>query len=386
MSSPEAREASPEDAPSVPIVDLAELVHHDRATRERAAAAIREGFGTYGLIYVANHGVDLALRDRLFDRFVAFTEYAAADKEPLNRGDIWYQRGWTPPNVERAVVAGGQPDFKECYFAAPIPTDPSCQIEYPQIFADNVWPAADLGGFRDDYLALGQQLHEAGLSLLYGVALALGLSDRTFDRRVEGGAHVFRLLRYLPVTAEQLAQGVVWGEEHTDFNLLTLLPGGRFHDPDGAACERPDAASGLYLRTRPTKTEPRGHKVLGKPPTGCVVAQVGQQLEILTGGELLATPHVITAPKTPGYTRVSGAHFIHLHPHQMVFPLERFRTPETLAAYAPPVLAGTYAIKTLVDIGLAPATALDRLGYRHYARLAQIRAQEAAGSSSEAKA
>ena len=43
----------------------------------------------------------------------------------------------------------------------------------------------------------------------------------------------------------------------------------------------------------------------------------------------------------------------------------------------PPVLAGTYAIKTLVDIGLAPPSALDGLGYRHYARLAQARAEEA---------
>jgi hypothetical protein len=36
---------------------------------------------------------------------------------------------------------------------------------------------------------------------------------------------------------------------------------------------------------------------------------------------------------------------------------------------SPPVLAGTYAIKTLVDIGLAPKSAIDKLGYRHYDRL-----------------
>jgi isopenicillin N synthase-like dioxygenase len=370
-------DGEPNDELTIPTIDLAELVHHDRATRERAAAAIREGFGTYGLVYVANHGVDFALRDRLFERFVALTEAPPEDKEPLNRSAIWYQRGWTPPNTEKAVVAGGQPDFKECYFAAPVPTDPSCGIEYPQLFADNVWPADDDGSFAEDYLALGRQIHEAGLSLLHGVAHALGLFERTFERSVEGGAHVFRLLRYLPVSAEQLERGVVWGEEHTDFNLLTLLPGGRFHDPDGQPCGRPDGESGLYLRTRPSAEHPRGRMVRGKAPEGCIVAQVGQQLEILTGGELLATPHVITPPKAPGFTRVSGAHFIHLHPHQMVFPLEPFRTDATLEAYAPPVLAGTYSIKTLVDIGLAPASALDGLGYRHYGRLAGFRAEEA---------
>ncbi len=363
--------AHAEEEMSIPTVDLADLVDADRGTRERAAKTIVEGFGRYGLIYVANHGVDFELRDRLFDRFVALTERSADAKEALNRGDLWFQRGWTPPNTERAVVAGGQPDFKECFFAAPIPTDPACAIEHPQVYAENVWPD-DLEGFEEDYVRLGRQLHEAGLSLLSGVALALSLPSRTFERKLDGGAHVFRLLRYLPVNEAQLAEGVVWGEEHTDFNVLTLLPGGRFHDPDGAPCERPDAGSGLYLRTR------GGQKVRGVAPPGCIVAQVGQQLEILTGGELLATPHVITAPRTPGYTRVSGAHFLHLHAHEMVFPLERFRTPATLEAYRPPVLAGTYAIKTLVDIGLAPPEAIDGLGYRHYGRLADARASEEA--------
>jgi isopenicillin N synthase-like dioxygenase len=360
---------------SIPTVDLADLVHHDRAMRAAAAAAIKEGFSIYGLVFVQNHGVDLELRERVFDRFVRFTDRPATEKEPVNRADLWFQRGWTPPNTERAVVAGGQPDFKECYFAAPMPVDPDCCIEYPEIFADNVWPEGD-EGFAEDYVALGQQLHEAGLSLLSGLSMALGLPPRGFDHRLEGGAHVFRLLRYLPLTAEQVGTGILWGEEHTDFNLLTLLPGGRFLDPAGMPCGAPDDGSGLFLRTRPTKEHPQGVKVKGTPPPGCIVAQVGQQLEILTGGEVLATPHVITAPKTPGYTRVSAAHFLHLHPHQMVLPFEKYRTPETLEAYSPPVLAGTYSIKTLVDIGLAPASSLDLLGYRHYGRLASIRAEE----------
>ncbi len=366
------------DDPSIPTVDLADLASSDRATRMAAADAIRDGFSIYGLVFVANHGVDLALRDRVFDRFVAFTDRPAARKERVNRPDIWFQRGWTPPNTERAVVAGGQPDFKECYFAAPLPVDPDCRIEYPEIFADNVWPDEDGGAFAEDYLALGQQIHEAGLSLLQGLSLALGLPPRGFDARLEGAAHVFRTLRYLPLTPEQVGAGILWGEEHTDFNLLTLLPGGRFLDPEGRPCERPDDASGLFLRTRPTKEHPQGRKVEGRAPAGCIVAQVGQQLEILTGGEVLATPHVITAPKTPGYTRVSAAHFLHLHPHQMVFPFQKFRSEETLRAYSPPVLAGTYSIKTLVDIGLAPASAIDKLGYRHYGRLASIRADEKA--------
>lgn len=85
---------------------------------------------------------------------------------------------------------------------------------------------------------------------------------------------------------------------------------------------------------------------------------------------------MVTAPGVPGWTRLSSAHFMHMQSNQLLFPLQKFHTPEAIRNYAPPVLAGTYAIKTLVDIGLAPASALDKLGYRHYDRLDTMRAGE----------
>ena len=225
---------------------------------------------------------------------------------------------------------------------------------------------------------MGRALHAAGALLLRGAALALSLPEATFTSRIDGGPHVTRLLRYLPLTDAQLGTGVLWGEEHTDFNLLTLLPGGRFFDPDGQPCARPDDKSGLYLRTRATPESPRGELVRGVPPEGCIVAQVGQQLEVLTAGTLLATPHVITTPGKAGYSRMACAHFVHLHSNQIMYPLPEFDGPEA-DEYGPAVLAGTYATKTLVDIGLAPKSALDRLGYRHYGRLGAIRAEELGG-------
>jgi isopenicillin N synthase-like dioxygenase len=353
--------------PSIPTVDLEDL-RAGGARRDVAAAAIREAFGRYGLIYIRSHGIDPGLLDRYYDVFLALTGRSDAEKRPLARPDIWFQRGWTPPNTEHAVAAGGQPDFKECYFAAPEAGDPEAASLHPQIYAENLWPEG-IPGFAETYLEMGRALHAAGVELLRGCAVALGLEDNTFVNAVEGGPHVTRALRYLPLDAAQADAGILWGEEHTDFNLLTLLPGGRFLDAAGVRCPPPDPGSGLYLRTRSTPDEPGGTMIRGAVPAGCIIAQVGQELEILTGGAFLATPHVITAPKTPGYARLSCAHFVHLHPLETLFPLEPFRTPETVRAYAPPVLAGTYGLKTLVDIHLAPPSALDALGYRHYDRL-----------------
>jgi isopenicillin N synthase-like dioxygenase len=354
--------------PSIPTVDLHDLISPDLVRQRAASEALQVAFGEYGLVYVRSHGIEASLLDRYYDGFLRVTSKPEAEKRTLARPDIWYQRGWTPPNTEQAVAGGGQPDFKECYFAAAMPLDPEAAVSHPEIYADNVWPEND-AAFRENYLAMGEGLHRVGIALLRGCAVALGLEDHFFTNMLEGAPHVTRALRYLPLDAVQTQSGILWGEEHTDFNLLTLLPGGRFLDPDGKRCPPPDPGSGLYLRTRATPEAPKGVMVHGRPPEGCVVAQVGQQLEILTGGTFLATPHVVTAPKTPGYSRLSCAHFVHLHPDRLLSPVGRFRTPATLRAYSPPVLAGTYDLKTLVDIHLAPPEALEKLGYRHYDRL-----------------
>lgn len=361
-------------AAQIPVVDLLDLVGDDEA-KARAAEALHLGFGDYGLVYVRNHGIDGDALAAFYDDFLALMARPAEDKQAWSGTDIWFQRGWTPPNTEQALIAGGQPDFKECFFAAPIDLDPAAKRIYPEIYADNFWPEG-AKRFRDAYLALGATLHEVGARLLEGCALALDLPASVLVDAIEGAPHVTRALRYLPLGDDQVGTKIVWGEEHTDFNLLTLLPGGRFQDPAGAPCERPDPESGLYLRARPDAAHPQGRMVHGTPPEGCIVAQVGQQLEILTGGRLLATPHVIEAPAQPGYTRTAMAHFIHLHSDYRLFPLPLFQTDESIREYGPPVLAGTYALKTLADIGLAPKSVVDKLGYRHYDRLEGMRAAE----------
>lgn len=357
----------------IPTVDLADFRSNDPARIEAASSAVREAFGTYGLAYVKGHGVDPATVTHVYDEFRAFTRRPEAEKQRFARADLWFQRGWTPPNTEVAV-GSGQPDFKECYFVAPYDSDPALERQYPELYPPNVWPdGSDV--FRAEYIRLGRALHEAGAELLRGAARALGLAPDTFTKLCEGGAHVTRVLHYLALRPEQVDTGVLWGEEHTDFNLLTLLPGGRFLDPAGNVAPKPDDKSGLFLRTRGTPENPGGVQVRGRPPEGCVVAQIGQQLEILTGGEFVATPHVITAPGVAGWTRDSCAHFMHANANSVLYPLEPFQSDAARKAYGPPVLAGTYAIKTLADIGLAPKSAIDKLGYRHYDRLqAQRRA------------
>lgn len=359
----------------IPTVDFTALNSLDLHARNEAEQALKLGFSKFGLAYIKNSGIDRQNLNRFYDAFLNFTHKDEAEKETLSQPDIWFQRGWTPPNTEQAVIAGGQADFKECYFIAPERLPGHYKARYPALYADNIWPK-DVPYFKEGFLNMGQSLQAIGVTLLRACAKALGLEAHTFEEKVYDGPHVTRALHYLALKEEQLNQGILWGEEHTDFNLLTLLPGGRFLDQNQASCERPDDVAGLYLRTRSSAEHPEGLMLRGAPPKDCIVVQVGQQFEILTGGIFQATPHVIKAPLTAGYERLSLAHFVHTRVDQVLEPLDPFRSPEAIAAYSPPVLAGTYATKTLVDIHLAPKSALEQLGYRQYARLENIRKKE----------
>ena len=169
-----------------------------------------------------NHGVDAAALERYYDAFGEFIGWSTEAKKPYGRADLWYQRGWTPPNTEVAVASNGQPDFKECYFAAPYPPDESSALEFPRLYPENLWPPDAPAYFQDGLLTLGRALHEAGLALLRGAAQALGLPTTAFTDPCARGPHVTRALQYLPLKPDQVNTGILWGEEHTDFNLLTL--------------------------------------------------------------------------------------------------------------------------------------------------------------------
>ncbi|MEE9395343.1 MAG: 2-oxoglutarate and iron-dependent oxygenase domain-containing protein [Planctomycetota bacterium] len=355
---------------AIPVLDARDL----ESPSGDLLRELARGFGEFGLVYISHHGIDQDELDALYRGFRSFLRRPRVEKEAFGRDDIWFQRGWTPPNTEKAVIAEGRPDFKECWFAIVEKPDSRLQLEYPELFADNLWPE-DGDDFREPYLSVGKSLQDLGLRFLAAAAQALDLPIDTFAKIVKGGAHVTRALEYQPLDDEAIASEILWGEEHTDFNLITLLPGGRFYNPADELSPRPEDGSGLHLRTRSNEEHPQGRMVPGTPPAGCLVLQVGQELEILTGGLFQATPHVVTAPKAAGWSRVSVAHFVHVHPHHVLFPLEEFCNENTVQRYRPPVLAGTYAMKTMVDIGLAPPETLSAFGYRHYDRLASVRSQ-----------
>lgn len=110
---------------------------------------------------------------------------------------------------------------------------------------------------------------------------------------------LLRILRYPPVTDAK--PGEVRAAEHTDINMITVLPVA--------------TAPGLQVKT----LDGRWIDVPYVP--GSVVVNVGEMLEVASGGYYRATPHrVVTPPGEEANERYSMPFFAHPHPDYELRP------------------------------------------------------------------
>ena len=137
------------------------------------------------------------LRDRLFERFTELTDQPTRrPRKPLNRG-----RHLVPARVDSAQHRdarswpAGSRTSRSATSRRRWPPSPSCEEHRrtPRSTPKTSWPEGAESDFERDYLALGQQLHEAGLSLLRGVADgARAAQPHLRASHSSGGPHVFR--------------------------------------------------------------------------------------------------------------------------------------------------------------------------------------------------
>lgn len=130
--------------------------------------------------------------------------------------------------------------------------------------------------------------------------------------------HKCRLLRYHPYESDEEVSKTkgMWAAPHLDTGSLTGLVPGVFLDAEGKTTVAPDADTGLFVMNR--QGEPLKAEV--PPGTGeALLFQIGESLQIISGGALQATPHYVAGPKkaTPGgASRCSLAIFMQPQPHE----------------------------------------------------------------------
>lgn len=345
----------------IPTIDLERQSKTDVENLDRA-------FQEAGLVYIKNHGISEDELERFYTDFLVTLEALeeSGEEEGYIRPDLWFQRGLTPPNTEEAVLGEDQPDFKKCWFASPnTPFPEDLKRQWPRLCSDNIWPPSR--DFRESHEKINRTMKHVSsrFSQLVNKTLARVAGERNLSVDLtednENGLDLVRTLEYLPVSESPFStEDVLWGEKHTDLNLWTFLPGGRFFDESHSDffTSVDDLDAGLWITVGPDE------EVQGQPPEGAIIAQVGQQLEILSGGRWVATPHEVRPPAgREDLQRVSMAYFSHARPNRMLYPIEEFRTEKSEEMYQPPRSTGQLHYVVLDEINLAQDDPISEMGY-----------------------
>ncbi|WP_158166513.1 isopenicillin N synthase family dioxygenase [Mycolicibacterium smegmatis] len=243
---------------ALPVVDLGD----DAAV---VTDQLRRVAHEVGFFYLVGHGVPDDLLDRVLTAARRLFALPQADKDAIAMVNSPHFRGYTRLGGE---LTGGRVDWREQIDIGPEreplddPAEPYLRLQGP-----NQWPEA-LPGLPAVVAEWDAALAQVGRALLRHWAVALGNPADVFDEAfADNPATLIKIVRY-PAQAET-SQGV---GAHRDAGVLTLLlaePGSR----------------GLQVRG------PDGVFIDVDPLPGAFIVNIGEMLEIASGGYLRATEH-----------------------------------------------------------------------------------------------
>jgi isopenicillin N synthase-like dioxygenase len=229
--------------------------------------ALRRACEDVGFFFIANHGIEPALEQRLES---LTHQLFALPREALQRiamthgGRAW--RGWFPLGGE---LTSGQADHKEgVYFGDELGLDDARVQAWWPMHGPNLFPT-ELPTLCETVLEWMVAQRTLASLVLRGLARSLGLPATHFEATLT--ARPLSLFRIFHYPAPTHMGATRWGVgEHTDYGLLTVL--------------KQDDCGGLEVKT------PAGW-VDATPKPGTFVCNLGDMLDRMTGGRYRSTPH-----------------------------------------------------------------------------------------------
>lgn len=292
------------------------------------AQAIGESFRTFGFAMVKDFDIDPALIKRAWQLSEEFFALPEEEKRSYHNPAIAGARGYTPFGVEIAKDAKHH-DLKEFWHVGrDLPEgSPLADASMPP----NVWPARP-AGFREVFSELYEQFDRTGATILSAIAVYLGLDSNWFDKGIDDGNSVMRLLHYPPIP--DLQGEAIRAGAHGDINLITLLLGAE--------------EAGLELLYQGKEW------ISASPPEGAMVINVGDMLERLTNHYLPSTIHRVRNPnpERAAFSRYSMPFFLHLRSDFTIETLSQCVTAENPNRYPQPITADEFLQQRLREIGL----------------------------------
>ena len=268
----------------LPIINVEPLVT-DTGDRSGVAGQIARACRESGFFYITGHGVNEHLQQRLEDlcrKFFAQDVHAKLEIRMDKGGRAW--RGYFPVGGE---LTSGRPDLKEgLYFGAELTNGHPLVRSGTPMHGPNLFPR-NIPLFRETVLEYIAAMTRLGHAMMEGLGLSLGLNESYFAERYTSDPLIlFRIFNYPPAPA-RIPEEHRWGVgEHTDYGLLTIL--------------KQDKTGGLEVKSKAGWVE-------AKPIPGAFVCNIGDMLDLMTGGLYRSTPHRVNSP--PEHDRLSFPFF-----------------------------------------------------------------------------
>jgi isopenicillin N synthase-like dioxygenase len=269
---------------SLPVIDLG-AYQRDHEERSALFAQLRDAVHRVGFFYLVGHGIDQRRMDRVLDLARAFFDLPASTLHEIDAIRSRHFRGYT--SVGKELTKGWADWRDQLDVALELPErPPSADLPaYWGLQGPNQWPHS-LPAFRTEICAWMDDVSRVARDLLRALSESLYLPAHYFDDAFTPDPHVhLKVVRYHGRTDGVDDQGV---GAHKDYGFLTLV--------------LQDDAGGLQV------LDGSGAYVDVAPVPGAFIVNLGEMLEVATGGFLRATLHRVVSPP-PGRVRFSVPFF-----------------------------------------------------------------------------
>ncbi len=261
-----------------------------------------------GFFILVDHGIENEIIDKAYEQSKIFHDLDDDDpkKQATHYRHSHFGRGWSPCGEEPAYSAGTKATcsaFDMCYEIAEVDTE-------HENYGPNLWPL-EMPKYQEAVYDYYLKFSELEQKVAIAIEEALGLDkEQIASKMTERSPSTMRLIFYPPVK-EKLEDNLFGISAHTDYEVFTLLT---------------QSQSGSQLQ----KHSGDWHTV--ESDRYQVIVMIGDMLEVMTNGQVRATPHRV---KPVSWVRYSIARFCAIDGHYVIEPLEQFIDPKKGPLYEP---------------------------------------------------
>ncbi|KAJ9174412.1 hypothetical protein P3X46_013058 [Hevea brasiliensis] len=241
-------------SPSVPLIDMAKLFHHDSQASE--LQKLHSACKDWGLFLLINHGVSDATLGNIKKQTQEFFEL------PLEEKKLWAQKPGTLEGYGQAFVTSEEQklDWNDMIFLKALPIQ-NRKLEF--------WPEKPQK-FRETVQNYSEDIRQLAVSITKFMAMGLGLNDQAqeFSQGFQEGTYDVRFNCYPPCPQPDRVIGMI---PHADMSGITLL------------LDATDVPGLQVLKD--------GQWIFVEPIDGAIVVNIGQIIEIMSNRIYKAPDH-----------------------------------------------------------------------------------------------